>query len=243
MDTLIACISLLLFFAFVVGLIKPRLVRMPNRVLSSVIYLGASLVLAEVGSKLYPTEKSQPELQNIASEPVVQSAPKKFDSADKALSEYRSEPKAKRHVIVNDYLVYKSIPDNAADGFYACLSEFTYTKNGELKLGDVLGWCFGDYEKNPASLSRKINLDVFQDNFSSWDGSYRPLEKMIKSSMNDDSSYKHDSTVYHLILNNDPHAVVKTTFHGTNAYGGVVKQTVAARINLRTGEVDSILDI
>ena len=88
----------------------------------------------------------------------------------------------------------------------------------------------------------KINLDVFQGNFSGWDGSYRPLEKLIKASMNDDSSYKHVSTVYHLILNKDPHAIVKTTFRGTNAYGGMVKQTVAARVNVRTGEVDSILD-
>lgn len=60
--------------------------------------------------------------------------------------------------------------------------------------------------------------------------------------MNDDSSYKNVSTAYHLILNKDPHAVVKTTFRGTNTYGGVVKQTVAARVNVRTGEVDSILD-
>ncbi|WP_426767366.1 hypothetical protein [Erwinia aphidicola] len=242
MDTLIACISLVLFFAFVVGLIKPHLVRMPNRLLSSVTYLGASMALALVGSKLYPTEQPQADRQNVASGTVTQPAQKHFDYADKILSEYRSESKAKRHAIVNDYLVYKSIPVSAADDFYSCLSEFTFTKNGELKLDGVLGWCFGDYEKNPASLSSKINLDVFQENFSGWDGSYRPLEKMIKSSMNDDSSYKHDSTVYHLILNNDPHAVVKTTFHGTNAYGGVVKQTVAARINLRTGEVVSILD-
>jgi hypothetical protein len=70
------------------------------------------------------------------------------------------------------------------------------------------------------SLNNKINLDAFQGNFSGWDGSYRPLEKLIKSNMNDDSSYKHVSTVYHLILNKDPHAVVKTTFRGTNAYGG-----------------------
>ena len=60
--------------------------------------------------------------------------------------------------------------------------------------------------------------------------------------MNDDSSYKHVSTVYHLVLNKDPYAIVKTTFSGTNAYGGVVKQTIAARVDIRTGEVVSILD-
>lgn len=241
MDTLIACISLVLFFAFVVGLIKPGLVRMPNRLLSSITYLGASLVLAVVGSKLYPTEKPQAELQGVASEPVTQSAPESFDYAEKILSEYRREPKAKRHAIVNDYLVNKSIPASAADGFYACLSEYTFTKNGELKLGDVLGWCLNDYEKDRDSLSRKINFDVFLDNFSGWDGSYRPLENLIKDNMDNSSSYKHISTVYHVILNEDPHAIVKTTYREKNSYGGIVKQTTAARVNLKTGKVIDVI--
>ncbi|EOS93854.1 putative prophage protein [Erwinia tracheiphila PSU-1] len=122
------------------------------------------------------------------------------------------------------------------------MSEYTFTKDDDLKLGDVLGCCFNDFERDPKSLNNKINLDTFKNNFSSWDGFYRPLEKMIKASMNDDSSYKHVSTVYHLILNKEPHAIVKTTFRGTNSYGGVVKQIVAARVDVRTGDVVSILD-
>lgn len=65
---------------------------------------------------------------------------------------------------------------------------------------------------------------------------------LIKPSLVRMPSRKRSSAVYYLILNKDPLAVVKTTFRGTNAYGGVVKQTVAARVNVRTGEVDSILD-
>ena len=122
------------------------------------------------------------------------------------------------------------------------MSEYTFTKDDALKLGDVLECCFNDFEREPQSLSNKINLDVFQGNFSGWDGSYRPLEKLIKAGMNDDSSYKHVSTVYHLILNEDPHAIVKTTFRGTNAYGGVVKQTVAARVDVKTGEIISVVN-
>lgn len=178
--------------------------------------------------------KHQP-LQNTKSK-------KKFEYGGKTLKEYRNEPKKTRHDIVNSYIDFKEVPVTASDAFYACMSEYTFTKDDELKLGDVLGWCFNDYEKDPKSLNNKINLDTFQSNFSGWDGSYRPLEKLIKENMNDDSSYKHVSTVYHLVLNKDPHAIVKTTFRGTNAYGGVVKQTVAARVNVRTGEVTSIID-
>ncbi|WP_032697499.1 hypothetical protein [Raoultella planticola] len=242
MDTVIAFLSLALFIAFIVGLIKPSLVRMPNRKRSSAVYLGGCLALGVIGSILWPTEKSQPVAKTDV--PAVKAEPAKptFEYADKTLKDYRNELKETRHDIVKGYVGFKGVPVSSADAFYACMSEYTFTKDDTLKLGDVLGWCFNDFEKDPQSLNNKINLDAFKGNFSGWDGSYRPLEKLIKVSMNDDSSYKHISTVYHLILNKDPHAVVKTTFRGTNAYGGVVKQTVAARVNVRTGEVDSILD-
>jgi hypothetical protein len=29
------------------------------------------------------------------------------------------------------------------------MSEYTFTKDDALKLGDVLGWCFNDFEKDP----------------------------------------------------------------------------------------------
>lgn len=242
MDTLIAFLSLALFIAFIVGLIKPSLVRMPNRKRSSAVYLGGCLALGVIGSILWPTEKSQPVAKTDAPEVKAEPATPTFEYADKTLKEYRNEPKATRHEIVKDYANFKSVPASSVDAFYACMSEYTFTKDDALKLGDVLGWCFNDFERDPKSLNSRINIDAFKDNFSGWDGSYRPLEKLIKASMNDDSSYKHVETVYHLILNKDPHAIVKTTFRGTNAYGGVVKQTVAARVDVRTGEVVSILD-
>ncbi|HBM3276623.1 hypothetical protein GHV20_026855 [Klebsiella oxytoca] len=242
MDTVIAFLSLALFIAFTVGLIKPSLVWMPNRKRASAVYLGGCLVLGVFGSIIWPAEKSQSvaktEVLAVKAEPATPT----FDYADKTLKEYRNEPKETRHDIVKNYVDFKSVPAKSTDVFYACMSEYTFTKDDTLKLGDVLGWCFNDFEKEPQSLNNKINLDAFQGNFSGWDGSYRPLDKLIKSNMNDDSSYKHVSTVYSLILNKDPHAIVKTTFRGTNAYGGVVKQTVAARVNVRTGEVESILD-
>lgn len=244
MDTVIAFLSLALFIAFIVGLIKPSLVRMPNRKRSSAVYLGGCLALGVIGSILWPTEKSLPVAKTDALEVKAETATPTptFEYADKTLKEYRNEPKETRHDIVKNYVDFKSVPASSTDVFYACMSEYTFTKDDALKLGDVLGWCFNDFEKEPQSLNNKINLDAFQGNFSGWDGSYRPLEKLIKSNMNDDASYKHVSTVYHLVLNKDPHAIVKTTFQGTNTYGGVVKQTVAARVDVRTGEIVSILD-
>jgi len=242
MDTVIAFLSLALFIAFIVGLIKPSLVRMPNRKRSSLVYLGGCLALGVVGSTLWPTEKSQTVAKHDAPAVVASPATPTFEYSDKTLKEYRNESKENRHKIINSYVDFKSVPISARDAFYACMSEFSFTKDDALKVGDVLGWCFNDFESDPNSLNDKINLDTFKGNFSGWDGSYRPLEKLIKASMNDDSSYKHVETVYHLILNKDPHAIVRTTFRGTNAYGGIVKESISARVNVKTGEIISIIN-
>ena len=239
---LIAFLSLAFFLAFIIGLIKPSIVRMPSRKRSSLIYLGGCFVLAWIGSALYPTERVEPVVKDSA--PVVeqQKAPQTFEYADKTLKEYLAEDKNTRHDIVKNYVEFKEMPTNTNDGMYACLSELSLTKDGELKLSDVLGWCYGDYEKSPTSLDKKINFDVFQSNFSGWDGAYRPLEKLIKANMNDDSSYKHVSTTYRLLLGNDPHAVVKTTFKGTNVYGAIVKQMIAVRVDIKTGEIVGVVE-
>lgn len=242
MSSLISLVAFVLFVAFIIGLIKPSLVKMPNRKRSSAIFLGGFLALVVLNSVLGLNDESQQVAKNDAPKVLAEPIKKSFEYGDKSLKEYRNEPKETRHKIVSDFVNFKGIPGSYDGAFYACMSEYTFSKDGELKLGDVLGWCFNDYESEPNSLNTKINLDAFQGNFSGWNGSYRPLEKLIKAGMNDDSSFKHVSTVYHLILNKDPHAIVKTTFRGTNAYGGVVKQTVAARVDVRTGEVVSILD-
>lgn len=242
MDTVIAFLSLVLFLAFIVGLIKPSLVKMPNRKRASAIYLGGSMALGVIGSILWPTEQNKPVVKNDVPAVVAEPATPTFAYADKTLKEYRGESKDNRHKIVNSFVDFKSVPASATNAFYACMSEFSFTKDAELKVGDVLGWCFNNFESDPKSLNDKINLDTFEGNFSGWDGSYRPLEKLIKASMNDDSSYKHVETVYHLILNKDPHAIVKTTFRGTNAYGAVVKESISARVDVKTGEVVSILN-
>ncbi len=60
--------------------------------------------------------------------------------------------------------------------------------------------------------------------------------------MNDDSSYKHVETKSQLLLGKDPHVVVKTKFKGTHIYGAVVTQTITARIYIKTGDVDEVIE-
>lgn len=56
--------------------------------------------------------------------------------------------------------------------------------------------------------------------------------------MNDPDSYEHDETVY---WDMGDHLVVKTTYRGKNAFGGVVRNFVKAKVSL-DGDILQILD-
>ena len=73
--------------------------------------------------------------------------------------------------------------------------------------------------------------------FSGWDGSHLNLTKYIKENMNDEDSYKHISTVYY---DEGDGLLVITKFSGKNAFGGKVKQTITARVDL-DGNVTEIV--
>lgn len=237
MDKVLIIFSFVCFVLFLVGLIKPSVVKMKDRKKASLVYFGLGFVSLIAGASMLPVpdkintdEKSESVQKNI------------FKYDDLKLSEYRTKDRGERHTIVSNFINSKSISDDKLNDMYACLSEYSMTKSGDLPLGTVLDWCYKEFERAPSELSQKINFDNFQSNISAWDASYRPLEKLIKDSMNDESSYEHVSTVYSFILNDDPHAVVKTSFRGKNGYGAVVKNTVTARVNIQTGEVEKITD-
>lgn len=68
-----------------------------------------------------------------------------------------------------------------------------------------------------------------ESQFSAWDGSHRTLERYVKSAMNDPDSYKHESTTY---ADKGDYLLVQTTFRGKNAFGGVVRNTITAKLSL-----------
>ena len=84
----------------------------------------------------------------------------------------------------------------------------------------------------------EVRKERIERQFSAWDGSHRNLEKTIKKSMNDPDSYDHAETIY---WDNGDHLIVKTTFRGKNAFGGVVKNFVKAKVSL-DGNILQILD-
>lgn len=87
--------------------------------------------------------------------------------------------------------------------------------------------------KTPAELRTKR----IEDGFSAWDGSHRGLTALIKKGMNDPKSYEHVETTYG---DKGDSLVVKTTFRGKNAFGGVVANWVIAKTDLDGNVIEVI---
>ncbi|MEO3293446.1 hypothetical protein ABHD31_09850 [Enterobacter cloacae] len=237
MEKVITIIAAVTGLAFWVGLISPKLVLMPNRKRSSAVYLVICLAAGIVGSVLYPTQKTAAIAQEKKPEPE-----KVYKFATQTLKDWRLSTQAKRHEWIDNYAEFAGLTKAAAGDFYSCVSEYSYTKSEGLQLGMVLSWCKTDYDNDPGSLSKRINFDTFEDQFSHWNGTYKPLEARIKETMHDDSSYKHVETTYRLLLKDTPHAIVSTTFRGSNVYGAIVKQTISADVDIKTGQIIKIVE-
>lgn len=95
-------------------------------------------------------------------------------------------------------------------------------------------------EEEKKAIKEKERLEKIEDQFSLWDGSHKNLKKYIKDNMNDPDSFEHVKTVY---WDMNDHLVVLMEFRGSNAFGGIVKNSVKAKINIENGEVIEILGI
>ena len=93
-----------------------------------------------------------------------------------------------------------------------------------------------DLEQERIRIESRIKR--IEKQFSPWDGSHRVLEKLIKRAMNDPNSYEHAETIY---WDKGDFLVVQTTYRGKNAFGGVVKNFVRAKVSL-DGQILQVLD-
>ena len=94
----------------------------------------------------------------------------------------------------------------------------------------------GSSSKTPKTPEEARTQDL-EKHFSAWDGSHNGLTKRIKESMNDPDSFEHDETTY---VDKKDHLIVTTKFRGKNAFGGVVRNSVTAKVDLN-GNVIEVL--
>ncbi|HPS57934.1 MAG TPA: hypothetical protein PK514_07485 [Spirochaetota bacterium] len=85
------------------------------------------------------------------------------------------------------------------------------------------------YDRNTSSTPVTTN-NTASNCFSQWDGSCLEVEKAIKKTMNDPSSYEHIETRYN--KNTDGTMTVGTKFRGKNAFGGIVVNTAIGKVRV-----------
>lgn len=74
--------------------------------------------------------------------------------------------------------------------------------------------------------------------FSGWDGSHMNLESWIKDNMNDPKSYEHVESGY---IDKGSYLIIKTEYRGKNAFGGTVKGSVKAKVDIE-GNIIEIME-
>lgn len=91
-------------------------------------------------------------------------------------------------------------------------------------------------KKQPAdTLSQKQKDSVerralIESAFSGWDGSQKNLVELVKKNMHNPKSFEHVETRFFDL--GDSTIVVTMTYRGTNAYGGVVTNSIKAETTL-----------
>lgn len=85
----------------------------------------------------------------------------------------------------------------------------------------------------------KTRQEQIESMFSQYDGSFRPLERIVQNNMNDPDSYEHVETKY---VDKDDHIIVVMKYRGNNAFGGKVLETIGARYYLDTNQIEVVTE-
>lgn len=80
--------------------------------------------------------------------------------------------------------------------------------------------------------------ELIERQFSVWDGSHPGVTRAIKASMNDPKSYDHVETVF---WDRGDYLLIRTRFRGKNAFGGVILNTVNAKVDFSGNVLDIAL--
>lgn len=114
-------------------------------------------------------------------------------------------------------------------------------KDNVLKLSSNRDLYLKEIEQEKKRIEKikeqKKRRKLIEEQFSAWDGSHIKLTRYIKESMNDPDSYEHVETRY---KDNGSYILVIATFRGNNVYGGKVKNTISAKVDINGNVIEII---
>jgi hypothetical protein len=159
------------------------------------------------------------------------------------LNEAKNAPLFSLEKIAKDYVLEKKLDESYNKKFYDCLGEMIWDKDESFTVGKMLDWCYDDYKLSENhKMKQYYNTAWLLSDFSVWDGSYKPLEKLIKSNMHNSDSYENVKTTRNFVYygTKRPYMQVTTIYKGTNAFNAVVTNTVSIKIDALTKEIFEI---
>lgn len=166
------------------------------------------------------------------------------DYKERTLKEARSFQSSTIGNIAKEYIKVKNLPIKYEKDFSNCLGQLVHEKLDTFTIDKMLNWCYDDYKNSPNNqMKTYYNTASLIEDFSIYDGSYRPLEDIVKKSMKNNDSYEHVETLYSFVYsgkNITPHMNIKMTFKGTNSFGAIVPTTITAKVNAVTKKIYDI---
>lgn len=116
---------------------------------------------------------------------------------------------------------------------------------GVSALIGIFQECFQEKEsdKKPDPEPKMLSAEEqrkkqIERQFSLWDGSHNNLKEFVKDFMHNPKSFEHVQSGY---IDHGDFIHVEMIYRGENVFGGIVTNTVIARVNLE-GEVIKIVD-
>lgn len=103
MADIILGLALLSLLAFVIGIIKPQIVKMPNRKKVSIFYLGGFLVMAMIAGALFPDVKNEPQSSQEQQTEKVPAKPAETVSVESAQQATNAQTSVDSGLCKSDY--------------------------------------------------------------------------------------------------------------------------------------------
>ena len=129
------------------------------------------------------------------------------------------------------------ISDAYKDTMYDCFGYLIYNKEENGSFNDSMNICKKEYIiKNEQAIY--YNEAWLREEFSHWNGTYIPLERIIQKHLKERKSYEHLKTTTTMHFTDErPHMFVSINFRGANIHGYILDRTMEVKVDAKTKEL------
>ncbi len=155
-----------------------------------------------------------------------------LSKTNKELQDFGSDLKGMAQSFSNDNNIQKEYLNT----MYDCLGSLIYTRKADALFKITLQICKDDYLENKKLTY--YNQSWLRKEFSHWNGSYLPLQKIIQKYIKEAKSYEHLKTTHTMnFTDKRPHMFVSIDFRGANIDGYMLNRTMEVKVDAKTKEM------